>query len=309
MASADRVEAEANLADSEVVLVTGSSSGFGELIAKTLAAAGHQVYASMRDIGARNADAARNLRAWARAQNAALEAVEMDVSITESVNAAVAAILRDVGHIDVVVNNAGISANGPIEAFDVEQMQFLYDVNVWGPMRVDKAVLPQMRERRSGLLIHVSSTLGRILPRSGGLYPASKWAVEGLAESLHYQLKPFGVDLVILEPGSFPTPAISKSLVAANEEITRAYASQPNSVRRATLAAPDYKLPDPQEVADAVLSLVGTSPEERPLRAVVGPVFTTGVTEFNATYEQARDRLAESLMRPDQAVTWAARRS
>ncbi len=307
VARAQRLTVEEKVADPKVVLVTGSSSGFGELIAKTVAGVGHRVYASMRDIAGRNAEAAEGLRSWAQAQNAALKALELDVASTESVNTAVAAILQDAGQIDVVVNNAGISATGPIEAFDIEQMQFLYDVNVWGPLRVDKAVLPQMRGRRSGLLIHVSSTLGRILPGSGGLYPASKWAVEGLAESLHYQLEPFGVGLVILEPGSFPTPAISKSLTARNEEITKAYAAQPSSVRRASVAPPDYVPPDPQEVANAVLALVEASPEERPLRVVVGPIFTTGVDEFNAIYEQARDRLAESLTRPDQVITWARR--
>ena len=293
--------------DSQVVLVTGSSSGFGELIAKTLAAAGHRVFASMRDIGGRNADAAKTLTKWARQESASLDVIEMDVANSESVDAAVAGIMRDAGRIDVVVNNAGIAASGPIEAFDIEQMQYLFDVNVFGPLRVDKAVLPQMRERREGLLIHVSSTLGRILPNSGGLYPASKWAVEGLAESLHYQLDPFGVNLVILEPGSFPTPALSKSLVARDKEITASYAALPPRARRVNDAAPDYVPPDPQEVADATLDIVMTPPDQRRLRVVVGPVFTTGVDEFNEYYEAVRDRLAESLMRPDQAITWASR--
>jgi NAD(P)-dependent dehydrogenase (short-subunit alcohol dehydrogenase family) len=295
------------LAERPVVLVTGSSSGFGELIAKTLAAAGYRVFASMRDITERNAGAAESLRAWGEDHKVALEPIEMDVASSESVNAAVASVIQGAGQIDVVVNNAGIAASGPIEAFDIKQMQYLFDVNVFGPLRVDKSVLPQMRARRSGLLIHVSSTLGRILPNSGGLYPASKWAVEGLAESLHYQLLPFGVDLVILEPGSFPTPALAKSLTANDAAIASEYAAQPSRVRRAEEASPDYVPPDPQEIADAVLALIETPSGERPLRVVVGPVFTTGVAEFNEAYERARDRLAESLTRPDQAITWARR--
>src|SRR5205823_11843689 len=120
----------------------------------------------------------------------------------------------------VLGNDAGASAAGPLEAFSIEQMTALLDLNVLGPMRVNKAVLPSMRARRSGLIIWITSTLGRVLPLRGGLYPATKWAAEGFAESLHYQLKPFGIDVAILEPGSFPTPAMGKSMTAEDADIT-----------------------------------------------------------------------------------------
>jgi NAD(P)-dependent dehydrogenase (short-subunit alcohol dehydrogenase family) len=294
--------------EQQIVLVTGCSSGFGELIAKTSARAGHRVFATMRRVGDHNFQAKRNLEAWGQAEGVGLSLVEMDVAENASVRGAVAEVLREAGRIDVVVNNAGIAAGGPIEAFDMEQMQDLFNVNVFGPLRVDKAVLPQMRERRSGLLIHVTSTLGRVLPRTGGLYPASKWAAEGLAESLHYQLKPFGVEAIILEPGSFPTPAVLKGLMPNDARVAEAYAVMSQPTRRTQEVSPDYTPPDPQEVADAVLKLIETLPGQRPLRTVVGPVFTTGVAEFNQLYEQARDALAEALMRPDQAITWTGRR-
>jgi NAD(P)-dependent dehydrogenase (short-subunit alcohol dehydrogenase family) len=287
-----------------VVLVTGSSSGFGELIVATVARAGHTVFATMRASTSRNAPAAERLQKWSEDEGLNLRVLEMDVADTESVNAAVDQVLATQGRIDVVVNNAAIAAAGPIEAFDIEQMQELYDINVFGPMRVDKAVLPQMRDRGSGLVIHVSSTLGRILPNSGGLYPASKWAVEGLAESLHYQLKPFGVELVILEPGSFPTPAISKGLRPNDVAVAEAYAAAPQTTRRPTQPGPDYTPPDPQEIADEVLRLIELPQGHRPMRTVVGPIFTTGVAEFNAAYERARDELTASLQRPDQAIIW-----
>jgi NAD(P)-dependent dehydrogenase (short-subunit alcohol dehydrogenase family) len=296
------------MSDQRVVLVTGCSSGFGELIAKTSARSGYRVFATMRGVRDRNSQAKSKLEAWGQAEEGVrLSVVEMDVAETASVRNAVAEVLSEAGQIDVVVNNAGIAAGGPIEAFDIEQMQDLFDINVFGPLRVDKAVLPYMRERRSGLLIHVTSTLGRVLPRTGGLYPASKWAAEGLAESLHYQLEPFGVEAVILEPGSFPTPAVLKGLLPNDAEVAAAYAASSQPAGRAQEVSPDYTPPDPQEVADAVLKLIETPPGRRPLRTVVGPVFTTGVAEFNQVYERARDRLAESLLRPDQAITWTRR--
>jgi NAD(P)-dependent dehydrogenase (short-subunit alcohol dehydrogenase family) len=288
----------------QVVLITGCSSGFGELIAKTLAVAGHRVFASMRDIAGRNAAAALALEGWSDDGGYGLSVLEMDVADTESVQRAVAQIMYSAGRIDVVVNNAGVAASGPIEAFDIRQMQQLFDVNVFGPLRVDKAVLPQMRQRGSGLLIHITSTLGRVLPLSGGLYPASKWAAEGLAESLRYQVAPFGVEVTILEPGAFPTPAIGKGLTPNDREVAAAYAALPRPVRRTT-PEPDYEPPDPQEVAEAVKRLVDMPAGKRPLRSVVGPIFTMGVEEYNKAYEDLRDAMVEYLKRPDQAVTWA----
>jgi NAD(P)-dependent dehydrogenase (short-subunit alcohol dehydrogenase family) len=258
----------------------------------------------MRDVAARNAEAAEGLRAWASEHSARLDVVEMDVAEDASVEAGVAAITSGGVELDVVVNNAGIAAMGPIEAFDIEQMQALYNVNVFGPLRVDKAVLPAMRARRSGLLIHVSSTLGRVLPGRGGLYPASKWAVEGLGESLAYEIKPFGVDLVILEPGAFPTTATARGLRAANPGIAAEYAAVAPPRLGTQADSDDYVLPDLQDVADAIERLIELPQGQRPLRSVVGPIFTEGVSEYNAEYERVRDHLREVLRRPDQAVTW-----
>ena len=195
---------------SQVVLVTGCSSGFGELIAQTLARAGHRTFATMRGIADRNAAAAEKFRALAADEHLELEVVEMDVASDASVARGVDQIIARAGRIDVVVNNAGISSSGPLEAFSVDQMAALLNVNALGPMRVNKAVLGGMRARRSGQIIWVSSTLGRVLRGRGGLYPASKWAAEGLAETLHHQVAPFGIDLTILEPDSYPTAHIYK---------------------------------------------------------------------------------------------------
>ena len=286
------------------VLVTGCSSGFGELIVKTLAREGHRVYATMRGIADRNAVAAEQLREWAVQTNTALEVVELDVTSDASVANAVASILAQ-GHLDVVVNNAGASARGPLEAFSSEQMAALLSLNALGPMRVNKAVLPAMRARRAGFIIWITSTLGRVLPGSGGLYPATKWAAEGLAETLHHQVAAFGIDVTILEPGSFPSQAASKSMVAEDQAIAADYAaaSPPNGATRSA-ANPAAPRPDPQEVADAVKRLIDLPAGQRPLRSVVGPVFTEGVAEYNQAYEQLRAHLEEVLRRPDQAITW-----
>jgi NAD(P)-dependent dehydrogenase (short-subunit alcohol dehydrogenase family) len=165
-----------------------------------------------------------------------------------------------------------------------------------------------MRAQRSGLIIFVTSTLGRVLPGRGGLYPATKWAEEGLAESLHYQVAPFGIDVAIVEPGSFPTPANGKAIPAADQAIAAAYAAVTPRVLP-VVPASTYVAPDPQEIADAVKRLIDTPPGQRPLRTVVGPVFTEGVAAYNAVYEQTRAQLAESLRRPDQAITWSPRPS
>jgi NAD(P)-dependent dehydrogenase (short-subunit alcohol dehydrogenase family) len=291
---------------SKAVLVTGSSSGFGDLIARTLARQGHHVFASMRDIQDRNREPAAELAQWAQREGVAIEVIELDVLDDKSVAEAVERAEASAGRIDVVVNNAGAGAVGPIEAFSIEQIQALFDLNALGPMRVNKAVLPLMRRRRSGLIIHVTSTLGRILPRSGGLYPATKWAVEGLAESLRYQVEPFGIDIVILEPGSFPTPAMGKAMVASDAGVTAEYAAA-GGRRPSPTPAPDYRPPDPQVVADDVARIIAMPSGSRPLRVVSGPVFTEGVEDYNAAYERARDRLAEALKRPDQAITWGRR--
>jgi NAD(P)-dependent dehydrogenase (short-subunit alcohol dehydrogenase family) len=292
--------------DKLTVLVTGSSSGFGELIVKTLARDGHRVFATMRGVETRNREAAERLGQWATGQDVRLDVVDLDVTSDHSVTSAVDTALTSAGTIDVVVNNAGASAAGPLEAFSVEQMAALLDLNVLGPMRVSKAVLPSMRAAGSGLIIWITSTLGRVLPGRGGLYPATKWAAEGFAESLRYQVEPFGIDVAILEPGSFPTPATFKSMVADDQDVTASYAavaSQMTRPRRAP-ADPAYRLPDPQEVADAVKQLIDLPAGRRPLRTVVGPVFTDGVAEYNKTYEELRMHMEEVLRRPDQAITW-----
>src|SRR5205807_9117285 len=136
--------------------------------------------------------------------------------------------------------------------------------------------------------VWVTSTLGRVLPGRGGLYPATKWAAEGFAESLHHQVAPFGIDVVILEPGSFPTPATSKSMEAEEASVVSAYASVAPPPRGSRPIDPAYRAPEPQDVADAALELVEAPAGERPLRRVRGPVLTAGGAQHYPSHERSR---------------------
>ena len=280
------------------ILVTGASTGFGELIAKTLGEAGHRVFASMRDVEHRNSEHAGRLRAWAKNKAVSVEVVELDVTDQGSVDRAISLIEQTANHVDVVINNAGAGGMGIVEAFSIDQMQAMFDVNTLGTMRVNKAVLPSMRRRRSGLIIHVSSTAGRIVIPSGNPYLSSKFATEALAESLYHQLAPFGVDAIILEPGYYPSTGFDqKKTQPADKQVLKEYGV--DSVNDASAheqggnAGPDS--PDPQEVADAVFDLIEMPSGKRPLRTVVGTVASAGVADLNIAYEKCKAKMLSSL--------------
>lgn len=282
------------------ILVTGCSAGFGELFAKTLAGAGHRVFASMRGATGRNAAAAERLKQWGSAQGRTVEIVELDVTEQSSVDSAIASIERTAGHLDAVINNAGAGGMGFVESFSIEQLQQMFDVNTLGPMRVVKAVLPAMRRRRSGLVINVTSTAGRIVIPGGNPYLATKFATEALTESLFQELAPFGVDVIVLEPGYYPTTSFDqKKTFPADAHVLSDYEPLlPRRVAASERKAPAANLPDPQEVADAVLELVAMPAGKRPLRTVVGSIASAGVEELNAEYEKCKKKMLISLGLP-----------
>ena len=144
--------------NTQTILVTGASSGFGRLTAEALARAGHTVFATMRDVAGRNAGNAQAMQELKAERGLDLRVVELDVQSQQSVDAAVAAVIEQAGRIDVVIHNAGHMMFGPAEAFTPEQFAQLYDSNVLGTQRVNRAVLPHMRSRRSGLVVWVSSS-------------------------------------------------------------------------------------------------------------------------------------------------------
>jgi NAD(P)-dependent dehydrogenase (short-subunit alcohol dehydrogenase family) len=281
------------------VLITGTSSGFGKLTAHTLAKQGHTVFASMRGASAKNAAPAAELRAWAEREGVKLHVVELDVTDQASVDAAVKQILSTAGHIDVVVNNAGYGLVGHEETFSPEQAQALFDVNVFGVQRVNRAVLPSMREKGKGLLIHISSGLGRVVLPCMGIYGASKFALEALAESYRYELAPTGVDSVIVQPGAFGTEFSNSLLQAANPERAAGYGAAAKLQEQmfagigAMLSGPNA--PSPQLVADAVAKLIETPIGQRPLRTVVDPLTGQSTEAINSVAAQIQSVTLESM--------------
>jgi NAD(P)-dependent dehydrogenase (short-subunit alcohol dehydrogenase family) len=202
----------------QTILVTGSTSGFGRLTVETLARQGYIVFAGMRAMAGKNAPAAVELRTLAEQEHLALHVVELDITDEDSAVRAIESIVGITGRLDVVVNNAGMSYIGPLEAFTLEQVQQQFDTNVLGVWRVNRAALPQMRLQGSGLLLQIGSVVGRLAFPFLGLYGATKFALEGLTEAYRYELAPFGIDAAIIEPGTYPTAISAKRQVAADTE-------------------------------------------------------------------------------------------
>ncbi|HTI08112.1 MAG TPA: SDR family oxidoreductase [Puia sp.] len=253
----------------KVILITGTNSGFGWLTANSCAALGHKVYATMRDTKGRNADKAKVL-----AQQANIEVVEVDVTDGKSVADTVAAIIEKEGRIDVVVNNAGIYATGIAETFTEDDVEKIMDVDVKGPWRTIKAALPQMRRQGEGLIINISSVAGRFSPPFMTVYNSAKFAVEGLTEGLHYEVRPLGVDVVMIQPGAFPTDIFGKILTGSDATVIAGYgdlAKVPEQIGAGIGQMFENMKPNPQLVADAIVKLIDTPPGKRPLRTVVDP--------------------------------------
>jgi NAD(P)-dependent dehydrogenase (short-subunit alcohol dehydrogenase family) len=185
-----RSRKEQNVA--KVVLITGCSSGIGCDLAQRLAKSGYRVAAT-----ARNAQTLEG-------QEAALK-LSLDVTQPASIQQAVEQTLRELGRIDVLVNNAGYAVRGAVEEVPVEQAQQMFDANLFGVMRMIQAVVPHMREQKSGRIINISSVVGKLVTPGNGVYSASKFALEGLSDALRMELAPFGIQVIVVEPGSTRT--------------------------------------------------------------------------------------------------------
>jgi NAD(P)-dependent dehydrogenase (short-subunit alcohol dehydrogenase family) len=197
--------------DRPVVLVTGASSGIGRATAIYFARKGWHVFASMRQPGR-----AAALRDEARSAGWALTTPSLDVTSDDSVSGAVGDLLRDTGgRLDVLVNNAGYYAVGPLEETSPDELRAQLETNVVGVHRVTRAVLPAMRARRDGSIVTIGSISGRVAIPMTGPYHASKWALEGMIEALRYELYPFGIRVTLVEPGPHRTELHVNEIAAA----------------------------------------------------------------------------------------------
>ena len=197
----------------KVAIVTGSSSGIGLETALVLARNGFTTFATMRDLGKK-----AKIESIASKEKLPVHIVQLDVTSDSSVSNAVQKITEQARRIDVVVNNAGYGVMGAFEDVTVGEFRDQYETNVLGVIRVTQAVLPAMRKQRSGRIINISSVVGKIGLPGSAAYCSSKFALEGLSESLAYELEPFGISVVIVEPGAIRTNFTSGMVIAKNAQ-------------------------------------------------------------------------------------------
>ena len=276
-------------------LVTGCSSGFGQRTALELARAGFATFATLRSRTTTNASAAARLTDLAETESLPLTVLDLDVRDTDSVAAAVAAA-EAAGPLSVLVNNAGYILAGSIELHADADVRAQFETNVFGYHRLIRAALPGMRARGSGLIVQVSSGLGRIVFPTQGWYVATKFAIEGMSEALAYELAPLGVDVTIVQPTQYPTRFLEngrryfEELVASiDDERRSAYAGQIEITR---VGLQDEPGPDPMAVATAIRDLATRAPGTRPLRQVVSPQ-PQGLERINAGLSAVQDGVFE----------------
>ena len=196
------------MSEKRVAIVTGSSSGIGFEISLMLARHGFITYATMRDL-----QKSSTLRSIADKEKIPLRCVQLDVTNDMSVKQAIETIVNESHNIDVLVNNAGYGLSGALEDLLINEIKLQFDTNFFGLIRVTQAVLPIMRNQRSGIIVNISSGLGRFGIATSSAYASSKFAIEGLTESISYELEPFGIRTILVEPGIIKTNFIKAAVL------------------------------------------------------------------------------------------------
>ncbi|MEV8376678.1 SDR family oxidoreductase [Kribbella sp. NPDC056861] len=285
----------------KTVLISGASSGFGALTARALADAGHTVYAGMRDLAGRNTEAAAAAKQYSEEHRVELRPVELDVSTDESAQQAVQTVLAEQSKLDVLIHNAGHMVTGPAEAFTPEQMAQLFDTNVLGTQRLNRATLPHLREQGDGLLLWVgsSSTRGGTPPYLAP-YFAAKAAMDAMAVSYALEVARFGIESTIVVPGSFThgTNHFAHSGKPADDGIVAAYETKyaglmDQVAQKLRELEPEWA--DVAEVARAIVTVVDTEKGRRPFRVHIDPS-DDGAAVVNAVADRVR---SEFLRRVD----------
>jgi NAD(P)-dependent dehydrogenase (short-subunit alcohol dehydrogenase family) len=254
-------------------LITGCSSGFGRVGALHYARLGAKVFATMRNLPRPEGD---ELRATAKAEKLDITVLPLDVLSDEQVAKAVTEAERLAGGaLDVVINNAGIGITGPVEFQDIEATRLAFETNVFGVQRVIRAVLPAMRAKKAGLIVNISSQLGRVIVPGGGHYSATKFALEALSEQLAYELAPKGIEVCVIEPGGYPTKVwvnrnrYNQQLKARiDPERAAGYPAMFEQLGTETGAG---RSADPLDVPAAIAAIAAMPAGTRPLRRAVHP--------------------------------------
>jgi NAD(P)-dependent dehydrogenase (short-subunit alcohol dehydrogenase family) len=248
----------------KVALVTGSSSGMGFATAIMLARAGIHTYASMR-----NLKKSKTITELASTENLPLQVVQLDVNDKKSVKEAITKIVTEKERIDVLVNNAGYGLFGSLEDISIEELKAQFETNFFGVIRVTQLVLPIMRKQKSGTIVNVSSVGGRIGLPVLSAYHSTKFALEGLSESMSYELEPFGIRVVIIEPGVIRTNIMNSSIIAKKAQDPKSpYFSLIQKVENNFKLMMENESSPPEEVAKVILGVVTS--ENPQLRYTVG---------------------------------------
>jgi NAD(P)-dependent dehydrogenase (short-subunit alcohol dehydrogenase family) len=286
---------------SQVVLITGASSGFGRLTAEALAKAGHIVYASMRQTVTRNAAVVEQMAGFSQTNRVDLRALELDVQSQDSVDTAVAKVIAEQGRIDVLIHNAGHMVFGPAEAFTPEQYAELYDVNVLSAQRVNRAVLPHMRRQAKGLLVWVSSSSS-----AGGTPPylapyfAAKAAMDAIAVQYARELSRWGVETSIIVPGAFTSGTNHFAHAGAPADKARQaeydngpYAHLGDDIMKGFAATAPADA-DVADVAKAIVSVVDLPFGKRPFRVHIDPA-QDGAEIVNGVADRVRTEMYRNI--------------
>lgn len=284
------------MSDKKRILITGASQGFGHDTAKALAERGHTVFATMRGVEGKNRKVAEDLRAWAENGGHALHVLELDVTNEASVSAAITKAIQQ-APLDTVINNAGVGTFGVQEAFSTQQVQTIFDVNVLGPLRVNKAVLPSMRKAGKGHIVYVSSGVGRVTMPFLGPYGATKYALEALAEAADMELRPLGIKVSVIQPGAYGTGFVQNAFQPDDGTLIDDYGPVKqmfegfNAHFEQQIASGN--IGDPKEVADAIVANVEA--EDPALRVPVGADMKDALDAINGVSAQVQAGLRQAM--------------
>jgi NAD(P)-dependent dehydrogenase (short-subunit alcohol dehydrogenase family) len=209
------------ISNQKVAVVTGSSSGIGKEVALTLAKNNFLTYATMRET-----KKGQFLKSQADKEELPLRIVQLDVTKDSSIKNAIQSITTETRRIDILVNNAGYGLVGAFEDLEMDEIKAQYETNLFGLIRTTQAVLPIMREQKSGIIVNISSGAGRFGYPGGSAYVGTKFAIEGLSESISYELEPFGIKVVLVEPGFIKTNFVQAMVVAKKSQDPKSPYSQ-----------------------------------------------------------------------------------